>query len=154
MISKLFGRFLSMLFRLSLNLLIFNIMYKSISVFDLDSVVRACVPDGVSATVPSQSLTPRQIMEKFTRGNLPNIQREPMPGSDTDGVPEVDQVHVLDQDPFDPFMDVLDVAARNKQSRDVIDRFRAEMAENAKKQAFSGDSQSPQPAVDPSPSAE
>lgn len=97
-------------------------------------VLPSSLPD---ECVPDQSLTPQQIMDKFTRGNLPNIQRSPL-ANDTDGVPVDQQSALLDGvKPIDPFADILDVYSRAKESADMMRRFRSEVAENAKKRALS-----------------
>lgn len=109
-----------------------------------------------SECLPGQSLSVQQLLDKFVRGTLPNIQHDPIPGEDVPSAEkEPGAVHrsALEATPIPFSSDVLDVFNASKQSRDRIDRFRAEVVENAKKQAFNGSSQSSEPAVVSPPSA-
>lgn len=109
-----------------------------------------------SECLPGQSLSTQQLLDKFVRGTLPNIQHDPIPGEDVPSAEkEPGAVHrsALESAPILFSCDVLDVFNASKQSRDRIDRFRADVVENAKKQALNGGSQPSEPAAGSSPSA-
>lgn len=110
-----------------------------------------------SECLPGQSLSVDQLLDKFVRGTLPNIQHDPIPGEDVPSAEkEPGAIHrsALEATPIPFSSDVLDVFNSSKQSRDTIDRFRSEVVENAKKQAFNGSSQPSEPAAGSSPSAD
>lgn len=120
--------------------------YRSFFSFSKDSSVNSVVikSSKPSETVPDQSLSPQQILDRFVRGTMPNVQREPLSGSDcapADQEPGAVHLDVLDSPLPDRFGDILDMYNYAKDSRAVQDRFQKEVAENAKKQALNAVSQ-------------
>ncbi|UPW41907.1 hypothetical protein [Dipodfec virus RodF1_76] len=92
-------------------------VYKVISKYDYDYTQDGVVPQGVSLTVPDQSLTLRQIVDRFSNGMIPPGLIHDVQYDDPD-VTIDDDVSPLNN----PNVDLIDIQEYEREYREIESR--------------------------------
>lgn len=92
-------------------------VYKVKSKYDYDYTERGVVPEGVSLTVPDQSLTLRQIVDRFSNGMIPPGLIHDVQYDDPDATID-DDISPLNN----PNVDLIDMQEYEREYREIQGR--------------------------------